>query len=484
MGSALVENEVVWQPQPGPQKALVDCPLPEIFFGGSRGGGKTDSVLGKYAIKGETYRNAFNGVFFRRELPMLDDAIERSQEIFAAIGWKWNGQHKLWRAPHGARLRFRPLERLEDAAKYQGQNITDICVEEAGNYPDPAPIDRLHGVLRSAHRVPTQMILTGNPGGPGQSWIKGRYIDPAPHGMKVLNRLLPNGKIHKYVFIPSKLRDNKILLHNDPDYVNRLHLVGSTQLVKAWLEGDWNAVEGAYFDCFSMLQHVIRPFVIPKHWTRFTSFDWGSARPFSMGWWAVADGQIVANYEGRDFVPPAGALIRYREWYGASSPNVGLKLTAEQVAEGVILREGGDKINYRVADPACWKVDGGPSIAERMAKEPYRLYQRQADNSRLNGWDQMRARMLGDESVPMIYTFSTCTDSIRTIPLLQHDSTKPEDLDSDGEDHAADDWRYGCMSRPYTKKPAVIFPIQGMEALTMDKMWKDGRPKQRSGDRI
>lgn len=473
------ELEVVWQPQPGPQKALIDCPLPEIFFGGARGGGKTDSVLGKYAIKGETYKAGFNGVFFRRELPMLDDAIERSQEIFGPLGWKWNGQHKLWRAGHGARLRFRPLERLEDAAKYQGQNISDICVEEAGNYPMPEPIDRLHGVLRSAKGVPTQMILTGNPGGPGQSWIKSRYIDPAPHGMQVLNRVLPNGKIHKYVFIPSKLSENRMLMRNDPDYVNRLYLVGSEQLVKAWLDGDWTAVEGAYFDCFSLTKHVVRPFTIPDDWTRFLSFDWGSAKPFSVGWWGVSNGDVLAD--GRCY--PKGALVRYREWYGASGPNVGLKLTAEQVADGIALRELGDKVNYRVADPACWKVDGGPSIAERMGKR--QVLMRQADNSRLNGWDQMRSRLLGDEdSDPMLYCFSTCTDSIRTIPLLQHDSIKAEDLDSDGEDHAADDWRYACMSRPYIRKAAPKHgPILGISDMTIDQLWK-AQPKTTGNSRI
>src|SRR2546429_1499661 len=47
---------------------------------------------------------------------------------------------------------------------------------------------------------------------------------------------------------------------------------------------------------------------------------------------------------------------------------------------------------------------------------------------------------------PMIVCFSTCADSIRTIPVLQHDAMRPEDVDTTGEDHAGDDWRYACMS--------------------------------------
>jgi hypothetical protein len=87
---------------------------------------------------------------------------------------------------------------------------------------------------------------------------------------------------------------------------------------------------------------------------------------------------------------------------------------------------------------------------------------RPADNRRvpgrgaMGGWDQMRGRLVGDsDGLPMIVTFSTCIDSIRTIPALQHDLLKPEDLDSDMEDHAGDDWRYACMSRPWIRKPVV-----------------------------
>lgn len=487
------KKSIVWAPQEGPQKALIDCPLPEIFYGGARGGGKTDGVLGKYGIKAEVYGEGFNAVFFRKELPMLDDAIERSHQIYKPLGGVWHEQKKTWRFPSGGRLRFRPLERVSDAEKYQGQNITDACVEEAGNYPDPKPIDRLNGVLRSVRGVPTQLILTGNPGGPGQHWIKNRYIDPAPGGMRVLIRRLPNGSDHRHVFIPSKLQNNKLLTLNDPDYINRLYLVGSEALVKAWLEGDWNAIEGAFFDCWSQ-KMVLEPFSIPDGWTRFKSLDWGSARPFSIGWWAI----VTDDYQLEQGYIPRGALIRYREWYGASEPNTGLKLTAEQVGEGIAKRSRKDPIiRYGVADPAAFTADGGPSIMERLGKEEKKkllelagkkaCYWRHADNKRvasaghIGGWDQMRQRMIGEDGVPMIYVFNTCADSIRTIPTLQHDDAKPEDLDTDSEDHAADEWRYACMSRPMpAKKPKP--KDDPMRRPTLNEMLQrqsQAKPKQR-----
>lgn len=474
--------QIVWQPQPGPQKSLVDCPAPEIFYGGARGGGKTDGVLGKYAIKGETYGSGFNAVFFRKELPMLDDAIERAHQIFGGLGWKWQDQKKTYKSSNGARLRFRPLEKISDAEKYQGQNISDACVEEAGNYPSPKPIDRLNGVLRSVGGVPTQLILTGNPGGAGQQWIKQRYIDPYPGGNKVLVRELPNGAKHQYVFIPSKVQNNKLLVERDPGYINRLYLVGSEKLVNAWLEGDWNAIEGAYFGEWCN-DHILEPFEIPSHWLRFISGDWGSAKPFSFGWWAIAS----EDYLSPSGWVPKGAMVRYREWYGCvpGQPNTGLKMTAEEVGKGLL--ERGCDVDYAVIDPATFAEDGGLSIQQRIRNgsksslRPAGIYFRRADNKRvgvrgaMGGWDQLRARLKGEDfgdpvgHRPMIYCFKTCVDSIRTIPALQHDDNRPEDLNSDMEDHAADDWRYASMSRPYIKAQLVTEKPRVSDAYGFDE---------------
>lgn len=393
-------------------------------------------------------------------MPQQDDLIERAKSIYEPLGATWQEQKKSFVMPAGGKVRFRPLESVSDAEKYQGQNLTDAAVEEAGNYPSSAPIDRLFGCLRSAHGVPTQLMLTANPGGPGHGWIKHRYIDPAPLGMRVLSRKLPNGRDHKYIFIPAKLRDNRLLQTQDPDYETRLYLVGSAQLVKAWLDGDWSAIEGAYFPEFDTEQHVVQPLPLPKRWMRFRAMDWGSARPFCVLWFAVSDGDLREEPWGEapsgTFRFPKGSLVVYREWYGSTGePNVGLKFTAEQLAHGILEREDKDETTYSVIDPAAFAEDGGPSIAERMSR--CGVLSRPADNRRvaklgaIGGWDQVRQRLLGEDGRPMLYMFSTCTNLIRTVPIMQHDVGKPEDMDSDGEDHAADALRYGCMSRPWTR---------------------------------
>jgi hypothetical protein len=398
-------------------------------------------------LKAMKYGDAFNCIFFRKEIPMLDDAITRSQQIYAPLGAQWIGYKKTWQFPGGGQMRFRPLERDVDAEKYQGQNLSDICVEEVGNYADPSPIYKMHAVLRSARGVPTQMHLTGNPGGPGQAWLKERFVDPAPEGMKVLTEDFGNGNKRSRVYIPAKVTDNKILTKNDPNYITNLHMIGSKSLVKAWLDGDWDAVEGAFFDRFDKIRHVIRPFRIPQEWTRIRAFDWGYASPFCVLWGAVSDGQPI-EIDGKYVCYPKDAVIIYREWYGATSANVGVRMENINIARGILEREKGEKIHDMVADPAIWINSGGLSIGEQMMNEG--CFFRKADNKRLSGWQQVRQRLDGDNGAPMLYIFNNISALLRTLPLMQHDKTRPEDLDTTSEDHAIDTLRYLLMARPWT----------------------------------
>jgi len=251
---------------------------------------------------------------------------------------------------------------------------------------------------------------------------------------------------------------------------------GSESLVKAWLEGDWSVITGAYFSEWSTEKHVIKPFIVPQNWTRFRSFDWGFARPFSVGWWAISDGSELGD--GLQY--PTGAMVRYREWYGCKGPNEGVELVAEDIAAGIVKRSRNEQFSYSVADPACFSRTNaggtpGPSIAERMHLKGVSF--NRGDNQRILGWDQMRGRLIGIDGRPMIYTFEDSVDSIRTIPSLQHDEALPEDLDTDAEDHAADEWRYACMSRPWTRPaPAALKPYDFQNQIIANLV---GSPTQR-----
>lgn len=452
-----------WAPQPGPQlDAIRAQAVPELLFGGARGGGKSSYLLGDYcagAVQGQPWR----GIIFRQTYPELEELIHLSRSIVPACwpGSEWLQQPKTWHLPNGAELRMRNLEDEKDASHYQGHSYTFIAFDELCSWKSPQAYQMLQACLRSTAEVKHKRIrASANPGGPGHAWVKSRFIDPAPLGYEpIIDE--QTGQVR--VFIPSRLEDNRILMAQDPAYIDRLRGVGSPELVKAWLEGDWSVVVGAFFPEFGA-GHIRRPFRIPNHWLRFKAMDWGSARPCCVLWLAVSDGDVVGY--------PRGAMVVYRELYFASAPNVGLRLTVEQVAARIHEAEIGDeRCAYSVADPAIFAQDGGPSIAERFAAR--RVMWRRADNKRIGrvgamaGWDLVRQRLIGEDDTPMLYICANCKELIRTLPIMQHDDARPEDVDTQSEDHAVDALRYACASRPWVKSPNL--PSGG---LNLNMLWE------------
>ena len=455
---------IAWEPQPGPQDDFIAAKwCPECFYGGAVGGGKSDALLGDFLQDVFVYGDAWKGVIFRRTYPELEKLIERAKQIYTTTGATWHEQKKTFIWQNGAFCKFRHLKRVADAENYQGHEYTWIGFDELTHWPNDKAYRILLARLRSADPSVRNLRIrsTGNPGGPGHNWVKSRFIDPAPLGYQVIVDFETG---QERMFIPARVSDNPLLLKATPDYIDRLKGIGSPELVRAFLFGDWNQIVGAYFK-FEPERHVIHPFALPPaaQWTRISGFDWGSARPFAMVWGAVANGEG----EGEAGRIPRGAIVIYREAYGGKN-NEGWRWHAEQTADYLLALEGGDKPQIRRADTQIWEQDGGPPIAERMARRG--LVFTKADKKRVAGWDQIRARLEGEDGKPMLYIFSTCRELIRTLPTLQHDELKPEDIDTEGDDHCADALRYLCMSRPYTA-PKKAPPPDLTRKPTINELW-------------
>ena len=465
----VVRHIKMWEPQPGPQSsALLADWCDELFYGGERGGGKSDYQIGYQEDGAIRDGIAHRGIMFRKTYPEMEELQARATEVFPLSGAVYKSQpsagyafSNCWYWPNGASVKMRYIERVQDYGRYHGHQYTRISFDEVTEYDTPEALLKMLSTLRSPHGVRCSVRLTGNPGGVGHGWVKQRYIGHGPYQPYTDPE---TGFVR--MFIPSRTRDNQILLANDPTYRQRLLAAtqGNDALRKAWLDGDWDIVAGAFFDCWSRSRHVIKPFAIPEHWMRYRSGDWGSAKPFSFGWWAVVSDDYK-TVEG--LILPRGCLVRVAEWYGCKPGeyNVGIKLTAEAVGKGLVERERVEQ-SYGVLDPAAFTQDGGPSIAEMIYKgSGNKILFRRADNKRVSrlgsigGWDQVRQRLIGAaEDRPMLVCFDTCLDAIRTLPLMQHDKDNVEDVDTNLEDHAPDEIRYACMSRPWVKDAKVELP--------------------------
>lgn len=464
---------VPWRAQRGPQlEAIRKHWVEELFFGGSVAGGKSDFLLGDYAQDvPQPWGPHWHGILFRKTYPQLEELIARSQVIYPPWfpGVHWQEGKATWVWPNGATLKMRHLESATDWMNYWGHSYAWIGWDELPLWTDLTAYIKLKARLRSAEEIPNKRIRSsGNPGGPAHQAVKAYFrIDEYPLGGVVFEE----GGMRR-LFVRSRLADNQILLRADPGYEDRLRGLGSPELVRAWLEGDWNVVAGAYFPEFSDARHIIAPFKIPEHWTRIRGADWGSAKPFWIGWAAVSDGMIPGVSRG--------TLVVYREWYGWNGqPNVGCRLTAPEVGDGIRALEKGEKISDEVLDPAAFARDGGPSIAERMD-----LRWRRADNSRvpragaMGGWDQVRERLKGDSDGAQLVIFSTCPHLIRSLSSLQHDPQKPEDCDTRGDDHAADGVRYICMSRPLVRDKPTDSPPRFETQLSVNELIKRATKKR------
>lgn len=464
--------QVAWRPQPGPQTALLACPISDVFFGGARGGGKSDGLLGDWLAHAGRYGKHARGILFRRSYTELAEVEERAREIYPLLGARENRSKHIWAFPGGATLRMRYLKRDVDASNYQGHAFTWMGFDELGNWAMPDPIDKLAACLRSAHGVPCVRRSTGNPGGPGHNWIKARYIDPAAPWHPFLMRFRPDPKGAEItmpaVFIPSKLEDNRILVEADPDYENRLAMAASAALFKAWRYGDWDIVAGGFFDdVWHRQTHAIAPFPLPSSWRLDRAFDWGSTKPFSVGWWAECDGTEATLADGTKRAFPRGTLIRFAEWYGWNGkPNEGTRMVDSEIARRIIEMQKDMGYAARIqpgpADSSIFDETNVDSTATIMARSGVRWERAdKSPGSRARGWQAMRRRFSAALKPKMeeagLFVFDTCVQFIRTVPVLSRHPVKHDDIDPNAEDHIGDETRYRIMT------PAKGFKVGEMD---------------------
>ncbi len=423
-----------------------------VAYGGARGGGKSWFVRWKAVLLCLNHPGIRILITRRTYRELLNNHIVPLCRILGQSA-KYHKTEKSISFPNGSSIWFGYCACDRDLDQYQGAEYDVWFADEAGQFQENW-LTAIDACVRGANDFPKRTYYTLNPGGPSHSYFKRLFID---------RRFQDHEHPEDYAFVQALVTDNQALLERQPEYRRSLEKL-PPKLRAAWLEGSWDLCEGQFFEEFRdcpdhymdrVWTHVIEPFEVPDHWPVYRSFDWGYNRPFSCGWWTV---------------DPDGILYRILELYGCTAnPNEGIRWTPAQVFREIhrIEREHRwlkGKHIVGIADPAIWDGSSGESIAETAGK--HQVWFSPGDHQRIPGWMQLHYRLEFDENgLPRMYVFKNCRAFIRTIPLLQYDRHRPEDLDTDGEDHVADEARYFCMSRPI--RPRRDEPAKAVDGLSL-----------------
>ncbi len=494
---ALANNNVVWSPLPGSQTLAMSCPAHVILFHGSRGPGKTDAQLMRFRRwVGQGFGKHWRGVIFDREYKNLDDLVSKSMRWFPEFkdGARFLSSKSdyRWVWPTGETLAFRTVKRPQDYWAYHGQEFPFIGWNELTKYPTGELYEMMMSCNRSSYRpvdypvinattkeisytpeIPLEVFATTNPFGAGHNWVKKKFILAAPMGRivrNVVNVYNPQTKeredfVTTQTHIFGSYMENKYL---SPKYIAELNTMTDKNKKKAWLGGSWDVMSGGMFDdLWDSRYHVVKPFKIPASWTLDRSFDWGSSKPFSVGWWATSDGTDYIDCNGVRRSSVRGDLYRIAEWYGTTGkPNQGLQLLASKVAQGIVERELAMGLRNRIApgpaDGSIFDIANGNSIAGDMA-QVVRINGAihagvqwgradKSSGSRIHGWEKVREFLgaaIPDENgrreMPGLFCFETCKHYQELFPTLPRDEKIPDDVDTDSEDHIGDEVRYKVL---------------------------------------
>lgn len=463
-------HNATWKPLGKAQVLALNCThVPEVILEGNRGGGKTVTLLMMFLQHvGKGFGASWRGVIFRISHPALKDIKEQSKKWFKLIypDAVYNETHSTWTFPTGEQLTFAHFATENDYWTYHGQEIPFIGWEELTSWPDDACFKSMMSCNRSSHPgIPKMVRATTNPYGLGKTWVKTRYALPHMR-WKVQTGLLDEdgGPLPDRLALNFRQEDNTALSSADPDYMNKVRASAkNAEMLKAWLDGDWDAAVGGMFDdLYRPDIHLIKPFPLNlKAWRLDRAFDWGSAAPYSFGIYAEAR----ENVQVGDHHFLKGDVIRVREDYGWNGkPNQGNKLPPELQAKRFAELEETwgirGKVNPGPAGVDIWSTAKGPALHSHYAKKGIRFTPAYvAAGSRIAGFQEIRTRLfnanptdikgnsLRREKPGLFFFDGRNPNMIRVFVGAVPDEDNPDDLDERYEDHPIDELRYRLFSK-------------------------------------
>lgn len=411
-------------PQPR-QQLFFDARQRYVCYGGARGGGKSWCVRYKAALMALRYPGIRILILRRKLTELRENHIRPMRAMLKGIA-EFKATDKTFEFPNGSLILFGYCDSESDVDQYQGQEYDVIFLDEATQFTE-YQYQTLTACVRGANDYPKRMYLTCNPGGPGHAWVKRLFIE---------RNFRADERPEDYVFIPAKVTDNAILMKKDPEYVRTLNNLPPGKR-EAWRDGNWDVFVGQYFTEWDAGAHICEAFQPPEWWRWYVALDYGldMLAALLIGVDDTGEAYVVGEvYEGRDLGEGHDGLI------------------VSEAAKAVKGLAEGHTITAYLAPPDLWnrRQETGKSVADIFAE--HGVYLTKTSNDRIDGWMAIKEWLMVRECEdgvrrPRLRFFPNCRNIIRTLPLLQYDERRANDVANTPHEltHAPDALRGFCV---------------------------------------
>ena len=467
-GNLKVEHPA-WMPLPGSQYTFLECPIFEALYEGTRGPGKTLTLIMDFAKDvGKGHGKSWRGVMFRQKLGDLDDVVLKIEEWMRQLWPEFRflkskaDYQAVW--PTGEALLLRHMEDERSYGEYHGHEYPWIGWEELTQWANDKAYKMMFSCCRTGKRgVPVRVRSTTNPYGPGHNWVKRRFELPQMRG-----RVIRKPGEPARVAIHGTLSENFIMLSEQPDYPMLVReSAANPAQAQAWMEGRWDITAGGMIDdIFDKMHHMLPPIpveMIPRGWVVTRAYDHGQSSPFAVGWFLESNGEPI-TVQGRLIGNVRGDIILWNEWYGTDGKdNSGVRLSARKIGAGIRDRE----IEWGLRSPQGFnsRVYPGPADTEIFNKHTDRAGRCPADDmedegieweradkssgSRKRGWTMLRSSLTnaipnpdGSREHAGFFVCVTCFWWLDLCPPMPRDDKDLDEVPDTYEDHMADMTRY------------------------------------------
>lgn len=322
---------------------------------------------------------------------------------------------------------------LEEPDKHRSLNLNAAYIDEASQVSEEA-FTLLQSRLRGKHY--RKILGTTNPN--GHSWLY-RYWIKKDFG---------NDRAKAQFFsVHAPSTEN---IHLPEGYVDLMLDSWSDERIRREVMGSWDAFQGQVYTEFDRSKHVIKPFVVPKEWTRFVGLDHGYRNPAAAIWCAM-------DYDGN--------VYAYREFYQNEWIIEEIVKGRKGIAPGLEELSKGEKLDGIWVDPSTKANRGKDSdFTTYLEYLPKDLGLIPANNEVANGIDRVKQLLKPDlrTGAPRFFVFETCTNLIDQMLSYRYQELTPgqetekniKEEPVKKDDHAVDALRYAIMSRPEEPKIA------------------------------